>query len=157
MILTCFRHRSGGARGQKTDSGQALVEAALVIPLLAFILVGVAELARVAYAAIEVSNAAKAGVQYGTQNGSTAADPTGIANAAAGDAANLTGLTTTSSVSCICSDGSASTCQPTDCANSHIESILTVNTQADFDPIFHVPGLPTTFTLRGQAIQKCGQ
>ncbi len=154
MIVGCFR-RNRDPLGN--DSGQAMVEAALVIPLLALILIGMAELGRAAYAAIQVSNAAKAGVQYGTQNGSAAADAIGIINAAASDAANLTGLTTTSSVSCVCSDGSASTCQPTDCANSHIESILTVNTQANFDPIFHIPGLPATFTLRGQAIQKCGQ
>lgn len=154
MIIGCFR-RNGDRLG--TDSGQALVEAALVLPILALILIGVAELGRVAYVAIQVSNAAKAGVQYGTQNGSVATDAPGIANAAASDAANVTGLTTTSSVSCVCSDGSASTCQPTDCTDSHTESILTVNTQADFNPIFHIPGLPTTFTRRGQAIQKCGQ
>src|SRR5579871_1490431 len=123
------RYRARIARARHHEGGQALVETALVFPILITLLIGTAELARVVYAAIEVSNAARAGAQYGAQSGFTASDTTGIATAAASDAANLTGLTTTSSYSCVCSDGTASTCQPTDCTNSRIEQTLTVNTQ----------------------------
>lgn len=157
MRLIIFRHRAGMAGAQDGEAGQALLETALVFPLLITLLVGTAEMARVAYAAIEVANAARAGAQYGAQSGYTANDTTGITTAAANDAANLTGLTTTTSYSCVCSDGSASTCQPTDCTNSMIEQTLTVNTQVTFDPVIHLPGLPTTYTLKGQAIQKCAQ
>jgi Flp pilus assembly protein TadG len=152
-----FRRLANATRLAGGDAGQALVETALIFPVLISLLIGAAELARLAYAAIEVANAAKAGVQYGAQSGTTAADTTGIATAASSDAANLTGLTTTSSYSCICSDGTASTCTNTDCANSHIEETLTVNTEASIDPLIHLPGLPTTYTLRGKAIQKCVQ
>jgi Flp pilus assembly protein TadG len=148
--------RSTGPTVLHGETGQSLVETALVLPLLVTILLGGAEVAQVAYAAIEVANAARAGAQYGAQNGGTASDTAGIATAAANDAANLN-LTTTSSYSCVCSNGSASTCANTDCANSHIEEILTVNTQATVNPMFHIPGLPTTYTLKGQAIQKCLQ
>ena len=140
-----------------SDAGQAIVETALIFPMLLALLIGAAEFARVAYAAIEVANAARAGVQYGAQSGFNASDSTGIATAAAKDAANVTGLVTTSSIACICSDGAASTCANTDCANSHTEEILTVNTQATIDPLIHVPGLPRTYTLKGKAIQKCVQ
>ena len=139
------------------DAGQALVETALIFPMLVALLIGAAEFARVAYAAIEVANAARAGVQYGAQSGSNASDSTGIATAASKDAANVTGLVTTSSIACICSDGTASTCANTDCASSHTEEILTVNTQATIDPLIHVPGLPRTYTIKGKAIQKCVQ
>jgi Flp pilus assembly protein TadG len=124
---------------------------------LTLILLGAAEFGRVAYAAVEVSNAARAGAAYAAQNGSTASDTTGIATAAANDAANLTGLTTTSSHSCVCSDGTSSTCTAGDCSASHIEETVTVNTQVSFDPLIHLPGLPTAFTLKGQAVQKCSQ
>jgi Flp pilus assembly protein TadG len=134
-----------------------MVETALIFPMLLALLIGAAEFARVAYAAIEVANAARAGAQYGAQSGFNASDTTGIATAASKDAANVTGLVTTSSVSCICSDGTASTCANTDCANSHTEEILTVNTQVTIDPLVHVPGLPRTYTLKGKAIQKCVQ
>jgi Flp pilus assembly protein TadG len=142
------------ARGEKA---QALVETAFAVILLTTVLIGGAELARVAYAAIEVANAARAGAQYGAQGGFTASDTTGIQSAAANDASNLTGFSATSSYTCVCSDGTPSTCLPTDCANSHIEQTLTVNTQATIDPIIHLPGLPTRYTVKGQAIQKCVQ
>lgn len=140
------------------SSGQALVETALTVPVLILLLLGVAELGRLAFAAIEVSNAARAGAAYAAQNGSTASDTTGIATAASNDAANLTGLTTTSSISCICSDGTAASCTDNSaCSTSHIEESVTVNTQVSFSPMIHLPGLPTTFTLQGQAVQKCLQ
>lgn len=141
-------------RPDERSSGQALLETALTASLFTLLLVGVAEFGRLAFAAIEVSNAAGAGARYASQAGE-AADQTGIQNAAANDAGNLTGLTTTSSHSCICSDGSSSTCSTGDCSSSHIEDTVTVNTQVSFDPLFHLPGLPKTFTLKGQAVEKC--
>jgi len=152
--MTGTRHSEGA---QDQESGQALVESAVAVVLLTTVLIGGAELARVAYAAIEVANAARAGVQYGTQNGFTASDTTGIQTAAANDAANLSGFSATASYTCVCSDGTASTCQATDCANSHIEQTLTVNTQATINPMIHLPGLPRTYTLKGKAVQKCVQ
>ena len=138
------------------DSGQALIETAVTVSLYALLLLGVSEFGRLAFAAIEVANAASAGARYAATTGE-AADSTGIANAAANDAGNLTGLTTTSSYSCICSDGSSSTCGNGDCSTSHIVETVTVNTQVSFDPLFHLPGLPKTFTLKGQAVEKCLQ
>ena len=138
----------------KQETAQALIETALSLPLLMLLLVGAVEFARVAFASIEVSTAAMAGVQYGAQTAATAGDTTGIQTAATNDAQNITLGTTTVSHSCICSNGSASTCLPTDCSTSNIETILTVKTQASFDPGIHVIGLPKTFTLYGQAVQK---
>jgi len=54
-----------------------------------FLLVAVLEFARVAYAAIEVSNAAKAAVQYGASSIGASADATGMLNAATSDAEDL--------------------------------------------------------------------
>ncbi|MFZ0662121.1 MAG: TadE/TadG family type IV pilus assembly protein [Acidobacteriaceae bacterium] len=136
------------------EQAGALVELALVLPVFVVLLVGAGEFARAEYAAIEVSNAAMAGVQYGGESADAAADLNGIQQAAANDAGNITLGTTSASVSCICSDGSASTCQPTDCSGSNIEQILTVQTQTTFDPLIHLPGIPKTFTLNGQAVQK---
>lgn len=138
----------------KTNRGQALVETALVIPFLMMVMVGGAELARIAYAGIEVSNAACAAVQYGAQTTGTASDQTGMLNAAQADAADLSGLTLSSSLSYICSDGSASTGLNTDCSTSHIETILTVYTKASFNTLFKFPGISGTINLYGHATQK---
>lgn len=155
QIVNCSERQSGPDWGGKfgREGGGAIVELALSVPILLVLLVGAAEIARVEYASIEVSNAALAGVQYGTQDGTTAADTTGIQTAAANDAPSLT-LETTVSHSCICSNGSSSTCLPTDCAGASIETILTVDTQTTFDPLIYLPGLPRTYTLYGQAVQK---
>lgn len=139
------------------NTGSAIVETAVMIPIFSAMLVGAVEFGTLTFAAIEVSNAAKAGVQYGVQSASNAGDITGIQNAAANDAPDVTLGSTTVSHSCICSDGSASTCLSTDCSTSHIETILTVKTQATVSPRFHLPGLPTSYTLNGQAIQKVMQ
>ena len=135
------------------ERGQSLIELAVSVPVLAMLLFGSIETAKVIYAFVEVSDAAMAGVQYGTRNPISAADSAGIQNAAAADVPNLN-INTTSSLSCICSDGSASNCQTTDCPNSNIETVVTVQTQSTIDPMIHLPGLPDTYTVQGQAIQK---
>ncbi len=156
-------YRMRKTKRQRCEAGQALVETALTFPLLLLLFIGGAELARVAYAAIEVANAAKAGVAYGSQNTATAADTTGIQTAATTDAGDLAAtLTTTPTVSGSCSNtavlctGAGGTCTNTDCSDTgdHIETTLKVKTSAPFDPLIHLPGLPTSFTLEGQAVQK---
>jgi Flp pilus assembly protein TadG len=150
---------------RRRDAGQALLEIALTLPVLAALLVGAAELARVAYVAIEVSNAAKAAVAYGAQSPTTVSDTTGIQNAAILDAGNIT-LTTsdvTVSTAGVCSSGAActgagSTCTNQDCQTNpgdHIETVLRVTTSYNFSPVIHLPGLPASFTLHGSAVQTC--
>src|ERR1019366_1611311 len=149
--------------------GQSLVEVALTAPILILMFLGAAEFARIGVAAIEVSNAARAAVAYGAQNVSTAGDSSGIQTAATMDAGDMAAsLTATSNASGVCSSGAlctgagtgaGSSCLNTDCATpgDHIETILTVDTAATFDPLIHVPGIPSTFTLHGHAVQKCLQ
>jgi Flp pilus assembly protein TadG len=146
--------------GMKSEAGTALVELAIAAPLLLLLLLGAVGMATVIYDSIAVENAAMAGVQYGAKTTITAADTTGIQNAAAAAAPSLS-LTTTPSTSCICSDGASSACQPTDCPNgASIETILTVSTQVTVTPSVYFPGLrnisslPKSYTLHGQAIQK---
>lgn len=142
-----------------SQTGQALVESSFSTSILLLILLGGAELARAAYCTIEVTNAAKAAVQYGAQNASTAGDTTAIQAAAENDASDLSSLSTNVAQSGICSDGSACTgsggaCRSTDCSSSHIETILTVQTSATYKPLLQIRGLPTSFTVHGQAVQK---
>jgi Flp pilus assembly protein TadG len=138
------------------ERAQALLEVALTLPILLLLLLGAAEMARVSYAAIEVANAARAAVQYGAQNSTTAADTTGMQTAASNDASNIASVTTTVSTSYICSNGSSASGTPPACSGSAVETILTVNTQATINPMIHLY-LPTTFTVHGRAVQKCLQ
>ena len=154
MMKSIFRWRQNRS---SQEAGQSLVELAVALPLMLLMLLGVVEFGQVAYVSIELSKAAMAGVQYGAQNGNTATDNTGIQNAASAAAPDLPGLTATSSFSCVCSDGTASTCQRTDCPNSHSEETVSVQTQYSLKPIITLPNFGSTFNLSGSASQKCGQ
>lgn len=141
------------------ENGQALAEASLTVPFFLLILLGAFNLARAAFAGIEVSDAAKAAVQYGAQSSATAANTSAIQNAAAANATDLSSLTTTVSVAGMCSDGSSctgtgGTCRSTDCPSSHIETVLTVNTATTYHPAFPWPGISSGISLHGVAVQK---
>lgn len=139
------------------EAGQALVETALTLPLLVLMLLGAVELARCAYAAIEVSNAAEAAVRYGSLNPTTAVDIQGIQLAAQTDAANLTIQTPDVRTVCGCSDGTGegSACGGFKCTGSAaVEKTLVVNISASYDPIIHLPGTSGALTLRSRAVQK---
>ena len=136
----------GGAR---RDDAQSLVELALLMPLFILLLLGSAAFAQFAWAAVLTSNAARAGASFGAVNPNNAANSDGIKAAAAADSVNLTGLTTTPTTSCACSDGT--TIQ--DCKNSlslcpspkTIINYVTVNTTST------VTLFGRTFTATGQS------
>jgi Flp pilus assembly protein TadG len=142
------------------DCGQALVELALMFPMFILLLVGAAEFGRLAYAAIEVSNAARAGAAYGAQTHLTASDTTGIQLAATQDAANVTGVIATVSNSCACSSGGMVSCTYalSLCPSpARIIEYVNVNSTATVDTLFNYPGLPHTYTLTGQAKMRVEQ
>ena len=166
--------RQSARRRVHEDSGQALVELALVVPLLTLIFVGAAEVGRIAYAAIEVNNAARAAVAYASQSHTTA-DNTNPANlaliqlAATQEAPDVSGMTVAVSNSCSCatvpSTGSVTytsiACGATaltSCPSpNRIMDTVQVNTSATIDTAFHFPGIPNSLTLRGQAIMNTVQ
>jgi Flp pilus assembly protein TadG len=82
-------------RRLRGDSGSAFVELALTLPLLTLILIASAELGRIAYAAIEVTDAARAAVAYGSQSHDDAGDWQGMEYAASNAAPNIGDLTFT--------------------------------------------------------------
>jgi Flp pilus assembly protein TadG len=145
------------------QSGGALIEAAFAMPVLVLLLVGAAEFGRLAYFAIEVSSAAYAGATYASQNHSTAVSTTNISSAATQDAANVPGLSATSSVACYCNNGTTNptiTCSSaaTDCVSpSRISEYVQVNTSASVSPIFNYPAISNTWTLHGSATMRVQQ
>jgi Flp pilus assembly protein TadG len=145
----------------RNERGQAFVELALVLPIFLLLFIGAAELGRLAYASIEVSNAARAGVAYGAQNHATASDVVGIQTAATQDAPNIASMGTPAvAQSCSCSSGVAITCANagTNCLSpNRIIEYVQVNTSASVNTAFHYPGIPNTITLNGQAIMRVAQ
>ena len=147
------------------EAGSSFVELAVVVPILSSLILGAAEYGRLAYAEIEVNNAARAGVAYGAQSYTTAQDTEGMKAAALNDGSDVTGLkpaslAATATLSCTCSDGTSVTCATvaTKCVSpAHAIDYVQVNTTATMDPAIHVPGLPTSYALTGQAIMRVSQ
>lgn len=150
-ILAFAKH----AWTKREDEGQALIELSLALPLLCVMLLGMAELARVAYAAIEVSNAAHAAAQYAASSRASASNYAasggnysgGISNAANADS-DLSGSdaikVTAVSVSCTCANTAytPSSCSDnTTCISNNTGMIetVTVQTQTSFHPLIKIP------------------
>lgn len=147
---------------RRGERGLALVEFALVVPVLMLLLIGLIEIGRFAYLGILVGNAARAGVQYGAQSLTTALDAAGMRNAALNDGQNVPGLTAASpppSSFCQCYNGTTTTaipCSQTTCplAGYHRNVYVQVTTHGAFTPLFHYPGLPTSFNLGRTATMR---
>jgi len=153
-------------RIRKNELGGALVETALTAPLLVFMLLGMVEFGRVAYIAIQTSNAARAAVSYGSQNLITAHDTNGMQTVAQLEASGLASQNVNLAVSAVgncscsspdttvtpfaCGDASVGLCPPP----SFVEQTLNVTVTATFDPLIHAGNWPGTFTIYGHAVQK---
>lgn len=163
----------------RKERGSALVELALVVPLLCLVLIGAAELGRIAYYSIEVADAARAGVAFGSASTGTAdfTDMKTAATAAAPDISNLTfpsPPTGNSYTPCTCetintstgvivstaiaicggtSSTAASQCPQNTAAGTTnvVANYVQLWTQAKISTMFNYPGLPTSYTLNGYA------
>jgi Flp pilus assembly protein TadG len=166
---TALRQRNGSGRlacgaarqPQAAEGGQSLVEFALMLPLMCLLLLGVVEIGRAAFYSIRVGNAATAGVEYGSQNPSTASDTTGMTTAAKNDA-NLSSMTANATWGCTCDTGAGTSCTkpappPSSCGNAcagQVVECVQVTTTVTFSPLFHYPRLPSSFTANGNAVMR---
>jgi Flp pilus assembly protein TadG len=150
-----FRLRSG------SDRGSALVELAVSLPLLVVILAGTVDFARVFYASVSLTNAARAGAMWGASKVSRSAPseyPTIEAKAVS--ATNLTGVTAQATRLCMCATDSgtfsptsptANDCNAT-CSGGHIVMTVTVTTSKTFTTMMNIlPGVPNSIDLHRSA------
>jgi Flp pilus assembly protein TadG len=130
-------------RRRHAQRGTAMVELAVTLPMLAMLMIGLIEVGRYTYYAIMAAHAARAAVQYGAQNLITAADTTGMKNAALADGQNLSQWTITPIHSCA-TNGTTSPC-PQSNATSVSPSLVyfvQVTVTGTFKPLMGYPGLP---------------
>lgn len=138
----------------RDSRGQTLIEVALVFPLLILLLFGAAEYGRLCYIGIEVTNAAHAGAQYGSQNRGFASDDAGITLAANNDGFNLKDLSVAPQHLCA---ANYSDPPSTDCSGTPPVEYVQVNTEVTVGSLFHSYGFDKNYTLHGQAIERVRQ
>lgn len=157
--IRCPAVLGGATLGNKV--GVAIIEFTIMLPLLVLMLIPMVDFGRLAYFAIEVSSAARAGVQYGAQSTTTAANTALIRQAAQQDATDLPVTLTvipTYPYNCQCSDGSTpAACTASACSGSSLIQYVKVNTSATVTTLLPYPGLPASFSLSGQAIMRVAQ
>ena len=154
---------------QHSDAGGAVVELALVLPLIVLVFVGTIDFGRVFYASQALTNAARAGAQYGAHSAARSADLAGMKSTAEA-ATNTPGIVATPSRLCQCASDtgtftatlpSANDCTSptaTSCPSGHRVVTVTVQTTKTFDTAM-AGGLPSflqsltltrTATMRAQ-------
>jgi Flp pilus assembly protein TadG len=152
----------------RTDAGGALVELALVLPVLILVFVGTVDFGRVFYASQSLTNAARAGAQYGAASASRSGDFAGMESTAEA-ATNLSGVTAAASRLCQCATNAgvfsatspaANTChQPAAVScpgGGHLVVTVTVVTTKTFTTVMSggLPGFMQSMTLTRSATQR---
>jgi Flp pilus assembly protein TadG len=144
------------------ETGNALVELAVALPLLVLTLIGTTDFARVFYMSIELTNAARAGAQYGAFSPGHSTN-VAVMQSTATAAVNITGVTATAAQLCQCATDSG-TFSPTTPANScttaaatactggtHRVMTVTVTTTKTFTTLVNFIGIPSTLNLTRSA------
>ncbi len=161
MLVRAVTSAVTSVRGQLSilhaaDRGSALVELAVTLPLLVLLVVGVADFARVFHVSMALTNAARAGAQYGSQNNKHTDTANMVTTATA--AAGTVPITAVASYLCECATDAgtftatspANNCSAT-CAGGHLAIQVTVTTTSTFNTISQFPGIPHTLTMTRSA------
>ncbi len=128
-----------------SDSGGALLELAVIAPLLLLLLVGAVDYGRAFYTSVTVANAARAGAEYGAQNVAMSVDTAGMKNFAQGDGQDAGTLNLSATHFCQCA-GVAHAC--TMCGGGVAPEVyVQVTATKPLSTLLKYPGLPATITI----------
>jgi Flp pilus assembly protein TadG len=129
-----------------------LIEFAILLPVLAFFLIGMIDVGRATYYGILASNAARAGAAYGSQYLWTATDSGGINGAVAQDAPNVSWTVNAQSL-CSVNGSSLTTCATSNTPSNTVYYVK-VNVTGSFTPLISYPGIPNPIPISGQALTR---
>jgi Flp pilus assembly protein TadG len=133
--------------------GSALVELALVTPLLLLLAAGVLNYGFALRTATAVATAAHAGAQYGSSAVGNVYDTAGIRAAALNAEPNVTGMEVSSVVSCQCPGNRSVSCGGS-CVNANMLIYVQVTASATSPTLLSYTGLPFTGSVKGQATMR---
>jgi Flp pilus assembly protein TadG len=140
----------------RDDSGNSLLEVALILPVLVLMLVAAVDFGRAYVVGIQLASATQAGVLYGMQ---TPTDVTGIVAAANLNASGITGITTAATFGCECSDGSSvvASCSRGPVCATNVLNYVDVVATATYKPMLKYPGIPASIAMRSEARIRSAQ
>lgn len=136
--------------------GNALIELALVLPVMVLMLAGLADFARVLYVNISLAGAARAGAGYASQSPAASDDTEGVVRAVTGDAVDIQPVKAAITRACYCPerDGRLApvACNVTACPTGNPTLIyVTVTAQKNFNTLLAWPQVPRQSEIRQSA------
>ena len=157
-------------RARRSEAGAALVELAIALPFLVLVFAATIDFGRIFYASIALTNAARAGAQYGAHNAAQSGDTATMQTRATGASPNLTGVTAVATRLCECATDAgtipfSATSPPNTCDSStacssttHLVVTVTVTVSKTFTTIMSgVPGIPGSVSLSRTATMRVMQ
>lgn len=140
----------------KDDSGVAMVEYALLVPILSVLMIGIVDFGMFINEKMELDDLARSSVQYVLQGGdynsiqSEVIAHSDIYNKV--DPQELTVTVTPPSQSCECSGGTTIACSSGTCpSGDYKRGFVTVTITATYKPIVAWPGIAANKTMTGTA------
>jgi Flp pilus assembly protein TadG len=116
---------------------------------------GLADLTRMFYYARIVTNAARAGVQYGMYSQTNSQSTTGMQNAAIAAAGSLSGMTANATYYCECPGTTGTVACNSTCTGSTTPKMYDqVTTLYPFAAVVTWPGLPSSFNISYTATMR---
>jgi len=153
----------------RSQCGGALVELAIALPVLIVVFAATIDFARVFYTAMALTDAARAGAQYGAHNAANSTDAAGMQSAASA-ATNTTGITAVATRLCQCATDAgvfsataptANDCtspETTSCPSKHLIVTVSVTTSKTFTTIMTgFPSIPGSVSLSRTATMRVFQ
>jgi Flp pilus assembly protein TadG len=147
-----------------SEAGGALIELAVSLPLLIVIIAGTVDFARVFNMSVTLTNAARAGAQWGSYDVARSGNAAGMQTAAINSVPDLPGVTAVATRTCECATDagvftatvpSANNCTDppaTSCPTGHVVITVTVTTSKTFNTIMNLlPGVPASIPLTRSA------
>ncbi len=155
------RSTSGGGRAMRALSrsfvrcvrASVAIELALLTPVLLFIIIGLIDFGGAIHERMQLTSAARAGVQFALQSVGNENDTAGILRAvsAAGELVDAN-ITVTTFQFCGCPDGSAASCGGTCGGGGAAGFYVSVTVAEQFKTLFTYPGISNPIALQGVAV-----
>jgi len=148
-------------QSRSSQPGAAFVELVVTLPVLLVLLIGTADFARVFYTSIELTNAARAGAQFGGKDiGSCCSTDAHTAmETKARSSVNISGVTAAADHTCQCAQADGSfpdTILCTDACPSPKFRVITVTVTASgqYNMISKYPGIPRTLNISRASVMR---
>ena len=144
-----WRNTPTWQRRVRSERGAALIEMAVISPLLLLLVFGAGDFGRIMYHAQTLTNAARAGAAFAVQTTGYLTDSAGIQLAADEEAQNIGPITVTSQRVCECPGGTVVSCTGSSCAGyGAVQAFVEVTATTTFTPLTaSFPGIPGSTLL----------